>query len=72
MHGGYWLSKNLGQFLCRITDCGDFDEVIRQLYKKENSQTGALYSDQWMPDGITEWIQTDSNRSDEILAFLNS
>lgn len=72
MHGGYWLSKNLGQFLCRMTDCGDFDGVIRQLYKNENPRTGALYSDNGCLMVLPNGFKQAATCSDEIIAFLNS
>lgn len=72
MHGEYWLSKNLGQFLCRMTNCGDLNEVIRQLYKKENSQTGALYSDNGCLMVLPNGFKQAAACCDEILAFLNS
>ncbi len=72
MHGEYWLSKNLGQFLCRMTNCGDLNEVIRQLYKKENSQTGALYSDNGCLMVLPNGFKQAATCSDEIIAFLNS
>lgn len=72
MHGEYWLSKNLGQFLCRMTNCGDLNEVIRQLYKKENSQTDALYSDNGCLMVLPNGFKQAATYSDEIIAFLNS
>ena len=72
MHGGYWLSQNQGKFLCRITDCGDFNGVIRELYKKENSQTDALYSDNGCLMVLPNGFKQAATCSDEIIAFLNS
>lgn len=72
MHGGYWLNQNQGQFLCRMTNCGDFDGVIHQLYKNENSQTGALYSDNGCLMVLPKGFKHAATCSNEIVAFLNS
>lgn len=72
MYGGYQLSQNLGQFLCRMTHCGDFDGVIHQLYKKENPQTGALYSDNGCLMVLPKGFKHAATYSNEIIAFLNS
>lgn len=72
MHGEYWLSKNLGQFLCRMTNCGNFDGFVRQLYKNENPQTGALYSDNGCLMVLPKGFKHAATCSNEIIAFLNS
>lgn len=72
IHGGYWLSQNQGKFLCRMTNCVDFDGVIHQLYKNENSQTGALYSDNGCLMVLPKGFKHAATCSNEIVAFLNS
>lgn len=72
MHGGYWLSQNLGLFLCRMTHCGDFDKVINQLYKNKNSKTGALYSDNGCLMVLPQGFKHAATCIKEIDAFLNS
>lgn len=72
MHGGYWLSQNQGKFLCRMTNYGNFDGVIRQLYKNENPQTGALCSDNGCLMVLPKGFKYTATCSNEIIAFLNS
>lgn len=72
MHRGYWLSQNLGQFLCRMTHCGNFNNVISQLYKNENSKTGALYSDNGCLMVLPMGFKHAATCNEEIDAFLNS
>lgn len=71
-HGGYWLSQNLGNFLCRMTQCGNFDGVITQLYKNENPQTGALYSDDRCLMVLPNGFKHAAACSNEIEKFLKS
>ena len=66
------LYQNQGQFLCHMTNCGDFDGVIHQLYKNENSQTGALYSDNGCLMVLPKGFKHAATCSNEIVAFLNS
>ena len=72
IHGGHWLSQNLGQFLCRMTHCSDFDGVINQLYKNENPHTGALYSDNGCLMVLPKGFKHAATCSNQIESFLKS
>lgn len=72
IHGGDCLNQNLGDFLCRMTHCGEFDEVIRQLYKNEDTQTGALYSDNGCLMVLPRGFKHAATCCNEIEAFLKS
>lgn len=72
MHGGYWLSQNMGSFLCRAAECGTFDEVVEQLYKNEDPKTGALYSDNGCLMVLFNGFKHAAACSNDIESFLNS
>lgn len=72
IHGGDWLNRNLGDFLCRMTQCGDFYGVIHQLYKNENPQTGVLYSNNGCLMVLPRGFKHAAVCNNEIDAFLNS
>ncbi len=71
-HGGYWLSEELGRFLCRAAGCNMFDEVIEQLYRNEDKKTGALYSDNGCLMVLPKGFKHAAHCTNEIEAFLNS
>lgn len=65
------LSQNMGRFLCRAAKCGEFREVMDQLYKNK-TQTGALYSDNGCLMVLPEGFKHAASCRHDIEDFLNS
>lgn len=55
-----------------MTQCGNFDGVITQLYKNENPQTGVLYSNNGCLMVLPRGFKHAAVCNNEIDAFLNS
>lgn len=72
LHGGYFLSDNMGQFICRAMEVSSFDQAVAQLYDNEDKNTGALYSNNGclmvLPGGFHKAAQA----YEDIIKFLNS
>lgn len=71
-HAGYWLKNELGMFLCKITMCSTFDSVIEELYKNENTSSGALISNNCNLMVFPNGFKHAAKHVDEIETFLNS
>lgn len=72
LDGGYWLSQEMGSFLCRVMEIGTFNEAMKQLYKNEDKKSGALYSDNGCLMVLPKGFKHAAKYSNNIESFLNS
>lgn len=70
IHREYWLGQNMGSFLCRAANCGEFREVMDQLYR--NEKNGALYSDNGCLMLLPKGLKHAALCRQDIEDFLNS
>lgn len=72
LHGGHFISHNLGHFLCRAMEVQDFDSAIAELYANKDKNTGALYSKNGCLMVLPQGLKEASKAYSDILHFINS
>ena len=71
-HGGYFLSHNLGSFICRAMEVGEFNTAVAELYDNEDKNTGALYSKNGCLMVLPNGFRNAATAYHDIIKFLNS
>ncbi len=71
-YGGYYLSHNLGHFICRAMEVGDFHNAVDELYRNEDKYTGALYSNNGCLMVLPQGFKKAAAAYGDIIKFLNS
>lgn len=72
MYGGYYLNNNLGMFICRAMEVGDFHNAVAELYSNEDKNTGALYSNNGCLMVLPHGFRNAAATYGDIIKFLNS
>lgn len=71
-HGGYFFSHNLGSFICRAMEVGEFNTAVAELYDNEDKNTGALYSKNGCLMVLPNGFRNAATAYNDIIKFLNS
>jgi hypothetical protein len=71
-HSGYFLSQNLGHFICRAMEVKNFYNAMDELYCNEDKNTGALYSKNGCLMVLPQGFKKAAAAYGDIIKFLNS